>query len=385
MTIANRGTTPTGELIIKDHFDPGLQHPVAQEWIESVLGELQPGQSRRVSVTFTVAQAGTLCHEVQVVKDNQVLASQRACLEATAAPTPGAETVPGTPAHVPARFSVSKTGPDRRTVGQTAAFVITITNTGTQELTNLRVVDTYDAALRPTLATEGHRVEGNSLIWTVARLAAGDTTQLQIHCECVQPGQSVCNRVTVSSADGTRVEDSACLTILPATSGQLPPAEPTPGEPSGGPPAPGTQPTPSPGSPPEQPAPTPPPSQPASAPLSLSVADLRDPVAAGKEVTYDIRVTNQGTVADQQIVLRVEVPAGLIIVPLGTAGPRLSKPSIEGRTVRFDPVGPLAPGESVDFRVRVKAQQPGQYLLRASVSSRNMPQPLAAEESTEVF
>jgi len=385
MAVTNRGTVPTGVLLIKDHFDPGLQHDVAREWIEATLGELQPGETKRVSVTFTVAQAGTLCHEVHVLKGDQVLAKERACVEAVAAAAPGAETAPPVPAPTAAAFSVTKTGPDRRTVGQTAAFVISITNTGTQELANLRVVDTYDAALKPTLATEGHRLEGNSLVWTIDRLPAGTSTQYQVHCECLEAGQSVCNRVAVSVPDGTRSEDSACLTIQPATSSPAPPSGVTPGEPPGPSIPPGTTPGQAPGTAPGQPSA--PPGAPATggARLNVTMADLRDPVAAGREVTYDIRVTNQGTAADDQVVVAVEVPAGLVIAPLGTVGPGLSKPSIEGRTVRFDPTGPLGPGESIDFRVRVQTQQAGQYRLRASVTSRNWPQPVSEEETTEVF
>lgn len=350
MVITNRGTTPTGELIIKDTFDPGLQHDVAQGPIERDLGELQPGQSLKVSVTFTVVQAGSLCHQVQVLtRQGQVLAAERACVEAVAAAAPAPGPTPAVPMPTAAAFSVTKTGPNQRTKGQTAEFVINISNTGTQDLRNLRVVDTYDAALRPTLATEGHRVEGNRLVWTIDRLAAGTTAQLQVHCECLAAGESACNRVTVTAPDGTRAEDSACLQVLPTTSTALPPA--------------GTGP----------------------ALLGLHMADLRDPVAAGKEVTYEIRVTNQGSTADDQVAVAVEIPAGLLIVPLGTVGPGLSKPSIEGRTVRFDPSGPLGPGEALDFRVRVLAQQAGQYRLRATVTSRNSPQPASVEETTEVF
>ncbi len=370
VTITNRGAVPTGELIIKDHFDPGLQHDVAQEWIERDLGEFQPGQSLTVMVTFTVVQAGSLCHQVQVLtRAGQVLATERVCVEAVAAAAPGA--APPAPAPAASAFSVTKTGPDRRTAGQTAEFVINVSNTGTQELANLRVVDIYDAALKPTLATEGHRVEGNSLVWTVDRLPAGTSTQLQVHCECLEAGQNVCNRVSVSAPDGTRAEDSACLTILPATSSAMPPSGTVPGQPPGLEPGQPPVPPPGPGT--------------GGAPLKLHIADLRDPVAAGKEVTYDIRVTNQGTAADDQVVVAVDVPAGLLIVPLGTVGPGLSKPSIEGRTVRFDPVGPLGPGEALDFRVRVLAQQPGQYRLQATVTSRNSPQPASVEETTEVF
>ena len=101
-------------------------------------------------------------------------------------------------------------------MGETAEFTIEIANTGSAELRNLKVLDRYDAALLPTLATDGYRLEDGGLAWTIDRLPAGKTTQLGVHCTCQTAAAKACNRVSVTTADGGKVEDEACLEIRAA-------------------------------------------------------------------------------------------------------------------------------------------------------------------------
>ena len=75
----------------------------------------------------------------------------------------------------------SDTQPPSYTVGETARFTIDVSNTGTQTLTNLKVVDQYDPSLDPVMATEGYEFENNNLFWMIDALAAGKTTRLKIH------------------------------------------------------------------------------------------------------------------------------------------------------------------------------------------------------------
>ena len=83
ISITNRGTAPLGNLLVKDTFDRGLQHAVAQGAVERDLpGTLQPGETKTIGVVFKVVQPGRWCHTVQVSGPAGVLASQSTCLEA---------------------------------------------------------------------------------------------------------------------------------------------------------------------------------------------------------------------------------------------------------------------------------------------------------------
>ena len=84
--------------------------------------------------------------------------------------------------------------------------------------------------------------------------------------------------------------------------------------------------------------------------LSFSVIGLRNPVRAGKELRYEIRVVNKGTIGYGEIRVTATFPDGLTPVALGTVGPGGANVRIEDRTVRFDPVE-IAANASLTFDV----------------------------------
>ncbi|NMC19199.1 MAG: DUF11 domain-containing protein, partial [Thermogutta sp.] len=99
--ITNRGQAAVSGLLVRDTFDAGLRHSVAQGAVERDFpGAILPGETKSIGVTFRVVQAGRWCHTVQVTGPGGIAASQQACLQASeatgAAGTPGAgATAPG--------------------------------------------------------------------------------------------------------------------------------------------------------------------------------------------------------------------------------------------------------------------------------------------------
>jgi len=410
VVVTNRSQSPLAKLLIKDRFPSGMEHAAARSPIERDLGDLAPGQSRTVKVTFRVTQPGRLCHTVEVVGPGTVRAAAEGCvnvLAAAAATSPGsppatappakpaappvpekplAEKPPAEklPADAPPRrppMSLRKTGPASRTVGEIAEFAIDITNTGDLPLVNLKVVDQYDASLRPDKATEGHKFENDSLLWTIPSLAPGRTVRLAVNCRCLAPAARACNRVTVLSGDGLRDEAEACLEIRPPAETAPKVSDPAPAKPDAAVP-PDTGPVPK--TAPEPPREKAPAAKTGAtgAGLTITVSDLRDPVNAGKELTYEIRVTNPSPNSDHQVKLTVTLPEAMAFVPLGTSGP--AEYQAQDRTVQFGPVAEIHAGETLTYRVRVRAEKPGTMRLRVEMSSRGQPQPVVQEETTEV-
>jgi uncharacterized repeat protein (TIGR01451 family) len=119
--------------------------------------------------------------------------------------------------------------------------------------------------------------------------------------------------------------------------------------------------------------------------LTLSVVALHNPVAAGKELTYEIRVVNNTDAVDRRVTVTAIVPDGMVPVPLGTTGPDTTQFEIEHQTVGFKPVMSIQPGETLIYRVRVRTKSAGQLLFRAELTSRNITQPIVQEAETEVF
>lgn len=349
ITIANRGDVLATDLVLVNRFDPGLQHEIATSPIERDLENLEPGQARRVQIAFTATQPGEQCSVAEVVANGGVATTARACVSVEAAAAPPATAPPATipnepppqtqPPSTPAgpgQVRVRKTGPSSRIVGNMALFSIEVTNTGQVPLTNVKVVDNYDTSLDPQQASDGYEIVGQDLVWTEASLAPGETARFEINCRCTQAIERSCNRVTVTADGGLRADDEFCLEI------QSPPAG-----------------------------------------LTMTLSDLNDPVEAGKQLTYEIRVQNQGQAPDGNIVVEVRLPQEFSPVAIGTSGP--TQPSIEGQTIRFAPVAELGAGQTLTYRVRVQANRAGMVRMVASVTSQSLSTAVTAEESTSVF
>lgn len=343
ITIANRSDVLATDLVLINRFDAGLQHEVSGSPIERDLENLEPGQARRVQIAFTATQPGEQCSVAEVEANAGAASTARACVVVEAATAPPA-TIPSEPQPQPqppttpgqAQVQVRKTGPASRLVGNMALFAIEVTNSGSVPLTNVKVVDNYDTSLDPQQASDGYEIVGQDLVWTESSLAPGETAKFEINCRCTQAIERSCNRVTVTADGGVRADDEFCLTI------ESPPAG-----------------------------------------LTMSLSDLNDPVEVGKQLTYEIRVQNQGQAADGNITVTVQLPREFSPVAIGTSGP--TSQTIEGQTIRFAPVAELGVGETLTYRVRVQANTAGMVRVMASLSSQSLAAPITAEESTSIF
>ena len=117
--------------------------------------------------------------------------------------------------------------------------------------------------------------------------------------------------------------------------------------------------------------------------LSLKMTDLRDEVPVGDKVIYEVTITNLKDVADTNVVLVITVPEGLTPLAVGAVAP--SRPTVNGRTMRFNPVAEIRPREPLIYRVPVRADQPGQYRVQAQVVSDAQRRALIATEDSSVF
>lgn len=362
VTVTNRGPASATNLRIEDRLDPGLQHKATGEGgvIKHELRDLAAGQSQQLKVVLRATQPGQLCQTIEVSGPNVGSASHRTCLTVAAAGGPGALTMPsrsappGLPAASPVTVTVS--GPQRQSVGEQAQFAIDVTNNGSVPLRGLKLLFRWDAGLMPSFATDGYGIEQGSLAWKIDELPAGKTTRRDVHCACQSATARSCSRATVTLSDGGRAEGEACMEIrVPATTPTptlsrkpMPPALPGEG-------------------------------------LTLSAIGLRNPVAAGNEVSYEIRVGNRGTALCQQVAIRVVAPDELVPQGDGASGPAGAKATIQQQTVQFDPVAELRPGDTLVYHVRVRTKRAGKFRIRVEATVPGMTRPLAEEASTDVF
>ena len=105
----------------------------------------------------------------------------------------------------------------------------------------------------------------------------------------------------------------------------------------------------------------------------------------GEGTAYVISIKNQRTVADQNVVLTVELPAGLKFASLTGPGDRRNV-SPDGKTIQVNPIQEVRPGETLPpFHLEATGQLPGEQVLKVTVTSRLSPQGVTAQETTTVF
>ena len=119
--------------------------------------------------------------------------------------------------------------------------------------------------------------------------------------------------------------------------------------------------------------------------LRMELVDSIDPVEKGEQTTYEIRVTNTGTMADENVVVSCPLPEQFKLVtatgPVGYAVQDLGTCTV----VKFDPVRELHPKTDAVFKVTVKAVAAGDVRFKAQLTSRHLTTSVAKEESTRVY
>jgi uncharacterized repeat protein (TIGR01451 family) len=442
--VTNPSRTNLNNLLIKDHFDPGLEFldpkdkkvtksPVP---IDYPLGDLPAGKWSKLELTFNVTKAGNLCHTVEVLRQKETLATKRACVmvSAQSTPPPGiappggqipSRAAPGTtqgpapgtkpqtqPGYRPGTatttpppstaagaptVTIKQSGPKtpQHTVGDVVSFISRITNPNNRPLSNLKIIYHFDPALLPKMATDHYRVDGGNLVWNIAQLPPGNYTQIEVQYECVKAAVKAGNTVSVSSSEGAQAQDIAYLEIRPAAGGAAPGASMPGGAAPGGAAIGGGTPGGTPWSgraktDENQPGEdrygrTAPKTPQSSSALTMTVAALHNPVTAGKELTYQISVVNNTGAADHAVQVTAIVPDGMIPVPLGTTGPGSIQPDIDHQTVGFNPIMALQPGETLSYKVRVLTKSAGHFPFHVKLTSQNAAQPNIQEADTEVL
>jgi uncharacterized repeat protein (TIGR01451 family) len=119
----------------------------------------------------------------------------------------------------------------------------------------------------------------------------------------------------------------------------------------------------------------------ARAGLTVEVADLVDPVAAGSETTYEIRIVNQSGSACTNLRLIALVPEGL--APLKAEGPVSSV--TQKQQVTFDSLPVLGARADAKFRVRARGVKPGDWRFKVQLTCDQLQKPVVKEESTHVY
>ncbi len=115
--------------------------------------------------------------------------------------------------------------------------------------------------------------------------------------------------------------------------------------------------------------------------LLLEMVDETDPVKVGDEEQYDIVVRNQGSGADQNVRIKVQLPDQFEFVSASGA----TKAEADGQTVTFQPIDELGPKDKASWSLRLKAKKPGDVRTKVELNSEYLHSPVPEQEPTRVI
>jgi uncharacterized repeat protein (TIGR01451 family) len=116
--------------------------------------------------------------------------------------------------------------------------------------------------------------------------------------------------------------------------------------------------------------------------VRFDVVGLDNPVAVGKEVTYEIRVMNQGTGACSNVQIAAALAEGTEFVGATTGNNQNGTAKVVGQQLSFDLLPTLGVKGEVVYRVRVKGNAAGDLRFRVQLSCDQLKTPVVKEEST---
>ena len=146
-----------------------------------------------------------------------------------------------------AKLAVQQSGPAARYVGRPAVWDIRVRNRGAVPVTNVVVHDVLPAELAFQGASDGGQLTNGQVAWYLGALQPGEQRELQWTAQCVRLAPQAVNLVVASAEPGVEVKDEARLEVrgLPV--------------------------------------------------FRVEVYDLDDPVEVSARTTYQIEVTNRGS------------------------------------------------------------------------------------------
>ncbi|HEY7311522.1 MAG TPA: CARDB domain-containing protein [Gemmataceae bacterium] len=115
--------------------------------------------------------------------------------------------------------------------------------------------------------------------------------------------------------------------------------------------------------------------------LLLEMVDTEDPIEVSSETSYEVRITNTGSKVETDIKLVASIPDKMQFK--NATGPvRFHE---DGKTIVFEPIEKLAPKADAIFRINVKAVEAGTVRFKIQMTSTNLTEPVIKMEATRIY
>lgn len=246
ITVSNPGTGVATGVVLEERIPPGLQHPAGTE-LEYEVGDLKPGESRKLELPLVANQPGPATNFLTVRGDGSLRAEDKLDVEVLAP-----------------QLDVVMEGPKRRYLERQATYQLSVSNPGTASAKQVELVASLPAGLKFVSANNaGYYEEASRTIrWRLEELPANETGSVELVTMPVEAGQHAI-KLRGTAQKGLAVEKEQPVSVE------------------------------------------------GIAAILFQVADSADPIEVGGETTYEVHVVNQGSKAATNVQLAIDLPPEL--------------------------------------------------------------------------
>ncbi|HRC08910.1 MAG TPA: DUF11 domain-containing protein, partial [Miltoncostaeales bacterium] len=180
------------------------------------VGTVASGSSATLAIRVKITATGQLVNTAEIAASNVADPDSTPGNGASGEDDIASATLTASPAIIPTRLSISKTGPAVVRSGDVFSFTIKIGNTGAATATAVTITDCipYGVSLVPS---GSYRVRNGRLIWNIGSLAPGATRTVRVRFK-VDPTSAKRIRGCVASVAGANApvaRDGAWVRIIP--------------------------------------------------------------------------------------------------------------------------------------------------------------------------
>jgi uncharacterized repeat protein (TIGR01451 family) len=285
--------------------------------IDFDIGNLAAGESRNVTLLCATRTGGVQKCEAVAEGENGLSAKDTVSLNV-----------------IMPRLDLQLVGPRLRYLDRKAIYSLKVTNPGDAPASNVTVADTVPAGFKVLAASDGgrHDYQTRTVSWFLGEVGPGQTREVKLEVQSVNVGEHK-HKATAVGARGLRAESELATRVEGLSA------------------------------------------------LLVELVDTEDPIEAGGETSYEVRITNTGSKTETDLKLVAVVPDKMEFK--SATGP--AKFRVEGKNIIFESLEKLAPRADAIFRVNVKALAAGQCLFKIQVSSTNIVDPVVKFESTTIY
>jgi uncharacterized repeat protein (TIGR01451 family) len=339
--IENTGLVPLTNVILTDVFDEGLEHKTgAPSPLSLRVGTLAPGERFQAPLTFRIMREGRHCHRLEARSDDGQKTQVERCVTATRDAVP--------------RVSVNLTGPESLEEGTLGQFELSIRNTGSIPLTNVKV--TFQAGSSLELIRASRRPQPNrngELSWDLPEVGVEQEERFLVECRGVRPDPDAISRAYVTSFEGaTNSQDLITTVTGTGNAGGVAPDDGT------------------------------------SLPvvrgaLDVTANPVNNPATVGRAASIQLKLRNKSQAADGDVTTSIQVPAGMKILELRSAF-AVTKEQPSETELAFQ-IASLGAGElTPNLELRVVSDTPGDYSIQIVTRSNNDPKGVAKTVELQV-